>query len=116
MAPPCRAPVSPKLRFGFAGAKPKLGVRWVAHFQLILLRVRFGFAPPRNMAGQASSPQEVFTNKKQKFLTRGSSAMPQLTREKLNGAAYQASPAQCFKANGQNFGWGQNFASNETGL
>ena len=39
--------------------------------------------------------------------------MPQLTREKLNGAAYHASPAQCFKANEQNFGWGQNFACNE---
>jgi len=44
MAPPCRATVSCELRFGFAGAKPKLGVRWVAHFQLILLRVQLGFA------------------------------------------------------------------------
>ena len=36
--------------------------------------------------------------------------MPQSTSKKPSGAAYQASPAQCFKADGQNFGRGQNFA------
>jgi hypothetical protein len=39
--------------------------------------------------------------------------MPQSTRKNSNDAAYQTSHAQCFKADGQNFGWGQNFASNE---
>ena len=112
MAPPCRAPVSPELRFGFAGAKPKLGVRWVAHFQLILLRVRLclwladGCGHP---PATASSHQKVFTSKTI-CLYRCVRPRAASTIKKSRAAACRASCVCRFKTNRQNFGWGQNFA------
>jgi len=49
---------------------------------------------------QASSPQEVFTNKNKEFLMRARPLCRNQQEKYLHGAAYQASHVQCFKADG----------------
>jgi len=48
-----------------------------------------------------------------KFLIRARPLCRNQQVKNLHDAAYQVFPAQCFKANGQNFAPTQNFASNE---